>query len=72
MIGDPSGKSKERNILSRDIIKNNIEGIKSQLEKFLDFKSKNNPALIIDNYDWRSNLDLISFLRDTGKHFTIN
>ena len=72
MIGDPSGKSKERNILSRDIIKNNIEGIKSQLEKFLDFKSKNNPALIIDNYDWLSNLDLISFLRDTGKHFTIN
>ncbi len=72
MIGDPSGKSKERNILSRDIIKDNISGIKLQLEQFLDFKSKTNPALIIDNYDWLSNIDLISFLRNTGKHFTIN
>jgi tyrosyl-tRNA synthetase len=72
MIGDPSGKSKERNILNREIITNNIEGIKAQLEQLIDFKSKNNPALILDNYDWLSGLDLVSFLRDTGKHFTIN
>ena len=72
MIGDPSGKSKERNILSREMISNNIEGIKTQLEQLIDFKSKSNPALILDNYDWLSGLDLISFLRDTGKHFTIN
>jgi len=72
MIGDPSGKSKERNLLTKEIIEDNIERIKTQLEQFIDLKSKSNPGLILNNAAWLRELDFISFLRDTGKHFTIN
>lgn len=72
MIGDPSGKSSERQLLSRQTIEENIESIKLQLSHFLDFNVKSNPARILNNADWLLKLNLIEFLRDTGKHFTIN
>lgn len=72
MIGDPSGKSAERQLLSRQIIEENVEAIKHQLSHFLDFKVKSNPARVLNNADWLLELDLIEFLRDIGKHFTIN
>lgn len=72
MIGDPSGKSAERNLLSQDIIEANLAAIKNQLAHFLDFKVKSNPARVINNADWLSKLNLLEFLRDIGKHFTIN
>ena len=73
MIGDPSGKSTERNLLSKSELENNIKGIKSQLSKFLDFDSnEKNSALICDNNDWFSDINLIDFIRDTGKHLTVN
>ena len=72
MIGDPSGKAAERQLLSRQIIDENLEAIKQQLSHFLDFKVKSNPARVLNNADWLMKLDLIEFLRDIGKHFTIN
>jgi tyrosyl-tRNA synthetase len=72
MIGDPSGKSAERNLLSREIIAANAEAIKLQLGRFLDFEVKSNPARLLNNADWLMPLNLIDFLRDTGKHFTVN
>jgi tyrosyl-tRNA synthetase len=73
MIGDPSGKSQERNLLSAEQVDANVGGIKRQLEKFLDFdSSKPNAALIVNNADWLGTIDVLSFLRDTGKHFTVN
>ena len=73
MIGDPSGKSEERNLLDEAALKRNIAGIKSQLEKFLDFDtSKPNAAEMANNYDWFKNISFIDFLRDTGKHITVN
>ena len=72
MIGDPSGKSEERKLLSMDQIVFNQEKIKKQLNKFLDFENKNNPALIVNNYDWFKEINFLSFLRDTGKHISIN
>lgn len=73
MIGDPSGKSSERNLLSKSELENNIKGIKYQLSKFLDFDSnEKNSALICDNNDWFSDINLIDFIRDTGKHLTVN
>jgi tyrosyl-tRNA synthetase len=72
MIGDPSGKSAERNLLSQDIIEANLASIKKQLAHFLDFDVKSNPARVINNADWLSKLNLLEFLRDIGKHFTIN
>ncbi len=72
LIGDPSGKTKERPLLSKEEIERNIEGISSQIEKFLDFKSKSNPAKMLNNYDWLKDLNLIEFLRDIGKHITVN
>jgi tyrosyl-tRNA synthetase len=71
MIGDPGGKSAERNLLSQTEIENNIAGIKLQLARFLDF-SEGNKAILVNNYDWLSKLNLIEFLRDIGKHFSIN
>jgi len=73
MIGDPSGKSEERNLLNEDVLKKNVAGVKAQLEKFLDF----NPALpnaaeMTNNYDWFKSISFIDFLRDTGKHITVN
>lgn len=71
MIGDPSGKSKERNLLDTETLERNKAGIHAQLESFLDFEGKN-PAIMVDNYDWLGELNLIAFLRDVAKHFTVN
>lgn len=73
MVGDPSGKSEERNLLSEDVLQNNIAGVKAQLEKFLDFNpSLVNAAEMANNYDWFKTISFIDFLRDTGKHITVN
>lgn len=72
MIGDPSGKSSERKLLTLDEIAANIEAIKKQLAAFLDFEVKTNPARLLNNADWLVPLRLVDFLRDTGKHFTVN
>lgn len=72
MIGDPSGKSAERQLLSQQTIEENVESIKGQLSHFLDFEVKTNPARVLNNASWLMKLNLIDFLRDTGKHFTIN
>jgi tyrosyl-tRNA synthetase len=73
MIGDPTGKSDERNLLSEQELQKNLEGIKKQLSKFIDF-SGNGPtaAVIVNNYDWFKGMSFIDFLRDTGKHITVN
>jgi tyrosyl-tRNA synthetase len=72
MIGDPSGKSQERVLLTRDQIEANTAGIRAQLERFLDFDASSNPARIVDNAEWLGAIDVLSFLRDVGKHFTVN
>ena len=73
MVGDPSGKSEERNLLSQEIISQNIIGIKSQLEKFLDFNTSNkNAAEIVNNYEWFKDFNFLDFIRDVGKHITVN
>jgi len=73
MIGDPSGKSSERNLLDEKTLHKNIAGIKSQLEGFLDFNSNTpNAAELVNNYDWMKNFSLIDFVRDIGKHLTVN
>ncbi|HSV86107.1 MAG TPA: tyrosine--tRNA ligase [Levilinea sp.] len=72
MIGDPSGKSSERQLLTPAQVEANVEAIKVQLAHLLDFEAKSNPARLMNNADWLSSLNLIDFLRDTGKHFTIN
>ena len=73
MVGDPSGKSEERNLLSEEVLQHNVEGVRNQLSKFLDF-SANNPqaALLVNNYDWFKGLDFLTFIRDVGKHITVN
>ncbi len=72
MIGDPSGKANERVLLTLDQIAANVEGIKPQLSHFLDFDRAENPARVVNNADWLASFDLLGFLRDTGKHFTVN
>ncbi len=73
MIGDPSGKSTERNLLDEATLQKNLNGIKTQLEKFLDFDtSKPNAAKMVNNYDWMKDISLIDFVRDVGKHLTVN
>ena len=73
MIGDPSGKSDERNLLDKKILKYNEKKLKLQFEKFLDFKSNiPNKALLVNNYDWMSKFSIIDFSRDIGKHITVN
>lgn len=73
MIGDPSGKSKERNLLDEAILRHNQESIKKQLAKFLDFDSDApNAAKLVNNYDWMSQFSFIDFIRDVGKHITVN
>jgi tyrosyl-tRNA synthetase len=72
MIGDPSGKTSERQLLSKEIIEANVESIKGQLAHFLDFDAKTNPARVLNNADWLLKLNLVAFLRDIGKHFTVN
>src|SRR5579862_6574339 len=72
MIGDPSGKSQERVLLSPEQIAINVAGIRAQLERFLDFDAKANAARIVNNADWLGTIDMLTFLRDVGKHFTVN
>jgi len=72
MIGDPSGKTQERQLLSKEQIAINIEGIRGQLGRFLDFENKTNPALLLNNADWLTTISMVDFLRDVGKHFTVN
>jgi tyrosyl-tRNA synthetase len=72
MIGDPSGKSQERTLLSREQIDENVVGIKAQLSRFLDFETVSNAARLVNNADWLAEFDLLGFLRDTGKYFTVN
>ena len=72
MIGDPSGKSQERQLLSREQIDENVAGIRQQLSRFLDFDAPGNAARIVNNADWLAAFDLLGFLRDTGKYFTVN
>lgn len=72
MIGDPSGKTQERQLLSKEQIEENVAGIRAQLSRFLDFDAKTNPARLINNADWLLSLNLVEFLRDIGKYFTVN
>jgi tyrosyl-tRNA synthetase len=72
MIGDPSGKSQERVLLTPEQIDVNTAGIRVQLERFLDFGAATNAARIVNNADWLGSIDVLSFLRDVGKHFTVN
>jgi tyrosyl-tRNA synthetase len=72
MIGDPSGKMAERQLLTREQIDENVAGIRAQLERFLDFGASENPARIVNNADWLASFDLLGFLRETGKYFTVN
>lgn len=73
MVGDPSGKSEERNLLNEETLQKNVAGVKKQLEKFLDFNpQRSNAAEIVNNYDWFKGLGFIDFLRDVGKHLTVN
>jgi tyrosyl-tRNA synthetase len=72
MIGDPSGKAQERTLLTLDQIGANVDGIKKQLAHFLDFDRPGNPARLVNNADWLATFDLLGFLRDTGKYFTVN
>ncbi len=72
MIGDPSGKSAERNLLDLDTLRDNVAAQRSQFARILDFDRPDNAAIMVNNYDWLSQLDLISFLRDVGKHFPMS
>jgi tyrosyl-tRNA synthetase len=72
MVGDPSGKSAERNLLSEDILTHNVTCLENQLKKFLDFNSGANSAEIVNNYDWFQNFSFLDFIRDVGKHLTVN
>lgn len=72
MIGDPSGRSSERNLLTREQLTHNIGCIKHQLSKLLDFEASGNPARLVDNADWTAPISFLDFLRDVGKHFSLN
>jgi len=72
MVGDPSGKSAERNLLSADILNHNVACLERQLKKFLDFDSGANSAIMVNNYDWFKNFSFLDFIRDVGKHLTVN
>ena len=72
MVGDPSGKSAERNLLDENTLNHNLAGQRAQLEKFLDFNSGANSAEIVNNYDWFKDFSFLDFIRDVGKHITIN
>jgi len=72
MIGDPSGKSEERNLLSVDVLRANVAAMEGQLRRFLDFQSGNTAAVLVNNYDWMGRFGYLEFLRDVGKHFPVN
>lgn len=71
-IGDPSGKSQERQLLTREVLDHNIASIKKQLARLLDFETKQNPARLVDNASWTAGVSYLDFLRDIGKHFSVN
>lgn len=72
MVGDPSGKSAERNLLSEETLQHNLECVKKQLEKFLDFSAGSNGAEMVNNYDWFKEFRFLDFIREVGKHITVN
>lgn len=72
LIGDPSGKTAERQLLTKEMAAENARGIRAQLEHFLDFDVASNPARMLDNHEWLGGLTLVDFLRDIGKHFSVN
>jgi tyrosyl-tRNA synthetase len=72
MVGDPSGKSNERNLLDAATLDHNVACVRKQLEKFLDFESKENAAVMVNNYDWFKDMSFLDFIRDVGKHITVN
>jgi tyrosyl-tRNA synthetase len=73
MVGDPSGKSEERNLLSEEVLNHNVSRVKAQLEKYLNFDTSiANAAEMVNNYDWFRNISFLDFIRDTGKHITVN
>src|SRR4029077_3772422 len=73
MIGDPSGKSEERNLLSKESLQKNVAGMAEQMKRFLDFDSgRHNSAVLVNNFDWMSGFSYLEFLRDVGKHFPVN
>jgi tyrosyl-tRNA synthetase len=72
MVGDPSGKSQERNLLDEATLKHNVDSIHKQLEKFLDFNCGANSAEMVNNFDWFKNFSFLDFIRDAGKHITVN
>ncbi len=72
MIGDPSGRSEERNLLTEEELEKNKRGLKEQLRNFLDFEADENPAQLLDNYEWFKEMSFLGFIRDVGKHITVN
>ncbi|MFO0494043.1 MAG: tyrosine--tRNA ligase [Flavobacteriia bacterium] len=72
MVGDPSGKSQERNLLDADTLNHNVACVKAQLEKFLDFQAGANSAEMVNNYDWFQGMSFLDFIRDVGKHISVN
>src|SRR5262245_5830424 len=72
MIGDPSGKSQERVLLTAEQVQANAAGVRAQLARFLDFDDRIGGARMVNNADWLGSIDLLTFLRDVGKHFTVN
>ncbi len=72
MVGDPSGKSAERNLLDDQTLQHNLNGVKKQLEQFLDFNCGANSAEMVNNYDWFKGMSFLEFIRDVGKHITVN
>lgn len=72
MVGDPSGKSAERNLLDEEALNKNVLGVSNQLKKFLNFESGENQAILLNNYDWMKNFSFLDFIRDIGKHITVN
>ena len=72
MVGDPSGKTQERQLLTKEILDRNIASVKEQLKRLLDFDTKKNPARLVDNASWTANVPFLDFLRDIGKHFSVN
>jgi tyrosyl-tRNA synthetase len=72
MVGDPSGKSAERNLLSEEVLNHNVKCLENQLKKFLDFNTGANSAEMVNNYDWFKNFTFLDFIRDVGKHLTVN
>ena len=72
MVGDPSGRSEERNLLDAETLQNNVQNIKKQLERILDFEKGPTQATLVDNADWTSKISMLDFLRDVGKHITVN